>query len=199
MADDLCYFLDRMGIDEKIVLCGLSMGGYLSLAFWRSYAHRLAGLILVATRAGADSAEAKTKRDEAADQARREGVGAIVDAMLPKLLAPANNVRPHLVQRVQDMIASTSLNGILGDLAAMRDRPDSTPDLGNIRVPTLIIHGAGDPLIPISEAQLMADRIPDSQLEIIPNAGHLPNLEQPELVNRYVRGFLQRLPLEESL
>jgi pimeloyl-ACP methyl ester carboxylesterase len=194
LADDLAALLDGLNIQTPVVLCGLSMGGYIAFAFYRKYASRLAGLILTATRAAADSPEARLGRDQAADRARQEGVNAIAAAMLPRLLAPQTyNERPELVQQVKEIMESTSLEGILGDLAALKQRPDSTPTLPKIRVPTLILHGQQDALIPLQEAQAMQAGIPGARLIAIPGAGHLPNLEQPELFNRAVIEFLQSL------
>jgi pimeloyl-ACP methyl ester carboxylesterase len=101
--------------------------------------------------------------------------------------------RPELVARVKAMMESTSLDGVLGDLAGLRDRPDSTPTLATIDRPTLILHGADDQLIPVSEAEAMHAGIKGSQLKILPDAGHLLNMEQPEAFNEAVREFVWAL------
>ncbi|NCQ34930.1 alpha/beta fold hydrolase, partial [bacterium] len=111
---------------------------------------------------------------------------------LPKLLAPAAyEAEPDLVEFVREMMLETSTDGIVGALSAMRDRPDSTPDLPALEVPTLILHGQDDQLIPVSEAEVMRDGIPGSELVIVPGAGHLPNLEQPDIFNDAMREFLE--------
>jgi pimeloyl-ACP methyl ester carboxylesterase len=167
------------------------MGGYVAFEFYRKYPQRVAGLILAATRAGADSPEAKTNRDKSATTAREKGVGAIVETMLPKMLSQkSSQTRPELVTRVRKIMTGTSLAGVLGDLAAMRDRTDSTAMLAQVDKPTLILHGADDQLIPPAEAQAMGASIPNARLHIRPEAGHLLNLEQPEAFNEAVRGFL---------
>jgi 3-oxoadipate enol-lactonase len=194
LADDCRGFLDALGVTPPVVLGGLSMGGYVVFEFNRKYPQRIAGLILAATRAGADSPEAKANRDKAATTAREKGVGAIVETMLPKMLSPKSSQgRPELVTRVRKMMASTSLAAVVGDLAAMRDRPDSTAMLAQIDKPTLIVHGADDQLIPPAEAQAAGAAIPDARLKILPDAGHLLNLEQPEAFNEAVRGFLSSI------
>ena len=194
-ADDLNALLEALSIQQRIVLCGLSMGGYITLAFFRKYASRLAGLILTATRSGADSPEGRLNRDKAIDTVKEKGVTAIVDSMLPKILAPNSyEKKPELVALVRSIMESTSVDGIVGALSAMKERPDSTPDLVQIHVPTLIIHGADDQLIPIQEAQAMQAAITGSTLEIIPDAGHLLNLEQPVTFNHAIRRFLASLP-----
>jgi pimeloyl-ACP methyl ester carboxylesterase len=198
-ADDLAAFLDALGVRQKIVLCGLSMGGYIVFAFYRKYAARLAGLILTATRAAADTPQARLARDQSAELARQQGVHAIVDAMLPKLVAPATSqTRPELVERARQIMAATSLEGILGDLVALKERPDSTPTLAEITVPTLLLPGAEDQIIPLQEAKAIHAAIQGSVLEVIPEAGHLPNLENPAVFNAAIRAFLKSLkPVEE--
>ena len=191
LADDCRGFLDTLGITRPVVLGGLSMGGYVVFEFYRKYPQRIAGLILAATRAGADSPEVKANRDKAATTAREKGVGAIVETMLPKMLSQKSyQTQPELVMRVRKMMASTSLAGVVGDLAAMRDRADSTALLAQIDKPTLILHGADDQLIPPAEAQAMSATIPNARLHILPDAGHLLNMEQPEAFNKAVRSFL---------
>jgi len=156
-------------------------------------------LILAATRAGADSVEGKEGRDKAAELAKTEGATAVSAGMLPKMLSPKNyESDKELVEYVKEIMGSVSLNGVVGALAAMRDRVDSTPMLGDIDVPVLIIHGADDQLIPVSEADAMYKAIPNAELVVIPDAGHLPNLEQPDIFNDAVIDFLDELLGEED-
>lgn len=198
LADDCADLLGYLNVATPFVVCGLSMGGYVAFEFYRRYREHVAGLILTATRAGADSAEGKANRDKMADVTRRRGVTAVVETMLPKLLAPdVYDDDEELVDFVRDMMADTSVEGVVGALAAMRDRPDSMPTLAEIDVPVLIIHGAEDQIIPLAEAEAMAAAIPDAQLVVIPHAGHLPNLEQPDAFNDAVIDFLESLGIEE--
>ena len=190
LADDCISLLDALGITTPIVICGLSMGGYVTFAFYRRYAARVAGLILTATRAGADSSESKANRDKSAVLAQEKGADVIAEAMLPRLLSPKTlTARPDLVDRVRKIMRGISVDGIVGDLTGMRDRMDSTPLLTQINIPTLIIYGADDQIIPLSEVEFMHQAIINSELKIIPDAGHLPNLEQPELFNQVVKEF----------
>lgn len=192
LADDAAALLEELGITQPVFACGLSMGGYAALAFFRKYPQRVAGLILAATRAGADSPEGRAGREKAAATAREKGAGAIADAMLPKMFAPRTYAdQPDLVARVRDLMAGTSVSGIVGALLGMRDRPDSTPLLAQIDRPVLIVHGAEDQLIPPSEAEATHSRLAQSRLEIVPGAGHLVNMEQPASFNAAVRNFLQ--------
>jgi len=194
LADDCHGLLEALGVTQPVVVCGLSMGGYATLAFYRKYPERAAGLILAATRAGADSEEGKANREKAAAQAQEKGVSAIIDGMLPKILAPGTyETRPELVERVREMMAETSVEGVVGAQLGMKERPDSTPLLTQIRVPTLVLHGAEDQILPPSEAEATHTAIQGSQLHILPDAGHLLNLEQPERFNRAVADFLAAL------
>lgn len=191
LADDLAGFLDALGISQPVILCGLSMGGYLAFAFFRRHPQRLKGLILTATRAAADSEQARANRDLAAAAARQGGVSAIADKMTPLILAPqAAENSPALVERVRGIMLNTSLEGVLGDLAALKERPDSTPDLRRIHVPVLVVHGEQDQIIPYTEAHAMHDAIPGCLWELIPNSGHLPCLENPVAYNQALRSFL---------
>lgn len=190
-AQDLDSLLNALDINEQIVLCGLSMGGYISLEFYKLFPERLAGLILTATRAAGDSSEGKAARDDAVKRAKREGVEGIVNGMLPKLLAKNTQMnKPELVSIIQDMMNSISVNTLVADLIAMKERRDSTQILGAIQIPTLIIHGADDQIIPVEEAEAMASAIPGARLKVLPDAGHLVNLEQPVLFNHNVHRFL---------
>jgi len=194
LADDCASLLEALDVNDRVILGGLSMGGYIAFAFYRKYHQRVAGLILAATRAGADSPEVKQNRDKAVALARQSGAQAIAQSMLPKMMSPKTYTeKPELVNLVSKMMQSTSVNGIVGDLLGMRDRPDSLSLLPQINIPTLLIHGADDQLIPLSEMQAMQAAIPGSVLRTIPNSGHLLNLEQSEIVNQAILEFIQGL------
>ena len=190
-ASDLAALLDTLGI-ERTVLCGLSLGGYVVFEFLRRWRSRVSGVVLIATRAEADSPEARRARDTAANEAREGGARVIAEAMLPKLLAPG--AAGVLVERVRALIAATPVPGIVGALGAMRDRPDSTallPTLGGL--PTLVIAGGDDQLIPVSQTSAMAAAIPGARLVVAPGAAHLPPLETPSIVTEALRSFLTTL------
>jgi pimeloyl-ACP methyl ester carboxylesterase len=195
LAADCLNLLDALAIHVPVVLCGLSMGGYVSLAFLRRYPQRVAALILAASRASADAQEARANRLKAVELLKEEGVSAIVASMLPKMLAPRTFThQPDLVRRLEQIMLSSTPKGIIGDLLGMLERPDSTAFLSEIKVPVLILVGENDQLIPLSEAQAMQAAIPFARLEVIPQAGHVLNMEQPQLFNRAVRQFLASLP-----
>lgn len=176
---------------EKIVMLGHSMSGYVAFAFARRHADMLAGLILTNTKATPDTEAGKEGRYKLAAEVEKRGPQAVVDAMLPKLFAPGTEERnPQVVARVRGVMLSQQPQGIIAALHAMAARPDSTPDLSNIHVPTLIISGAQDALMPANEAELMHSRIKDAQHIVIEGAGHLPMLENPAAFNSALRGFL---------
>lgn len=193
LADDCIQLLDNLEITQPIIICGLSMGGYVAFALYRKYRSRIAGLILTATRAAPDTPEGKVNRKKAIDLALSEGPKAIANSMLPKMFAPATYVNnPSLVKKIHNMMESTSVQGIIGALNAMKNRPDSTHLLKEINVPVLIIHGNQDQLIPVTEAQEMQLLIANSEIVTLENAGHLPNLEQSTLFNQALKQFLTR-------
>jgi 3-oxoadipate enol-lactonase len=151
-------------------------------------------LILTSTRAGSDSPEGKVNRDRAVQNVRDHGVAMIVESMLPKLVSPTTlSSKPGLVKSIKEIMLETSVQGVVGASLGMRDRPDSTELLSQITCPTLIIQGADDQLIPVQESQVMEKYIPSSHLLIIPGAGHLPNMEQPDRYNQAIRHFINSL------
>jgi YbgC/YbaW family acyl-CoA thioester hydrolase len=190
-AYDLFALLDALGV-ERVVLCGVSMGGYIAFEMLRRRPERVRGVVLMNTRAEADTPEGRKVRDAAAVQAREGGAGSVAATMLPRLLAPAAPAEnPALVDRLRRMMAGTPSAGILGALGALRDRPDSMPLLPMLGgIPVLIIAGAEDHITPKEHAQAMADAIPGARLVVLPGAGHLSPVEQPEAATAAVADFL---------
>jgi pimeloyl-ACP methyl ester carboxylesterase len=192
-ADDVKGLLDHLSI-RQAVLVGLSMGGYTLFAFYRKYAGRVKGLVLADTRAQPDTEEGRAGRFAMAQTAYTKGASAIADIMLPKLLSPvALQTKPELVGQVRATIEQTQISGIAGALMAMAERFDSVPLLAQIACPTLVITGELDGPTPPADGKLIAERIPGARLELIPQAGHLSNLEQPEAFNRALLSFLDNL------
>jgi 3-oxoadipate enol-lactonase len=191
-AADLAALLDALGVDE-VVLCGLSMGGYIAFEFLRQWRSRVRGLVLMDTRAEADDAEGRRARDAAAATARDAGAGAVAQSLLAKMLAPATlRDRPQLAEQVRAMMARTPVAGMVGALAAMRDRPSSEGLLPSLTgLPTLVLVGESDALTPPERARAMAQVIPGARLSIVSGAGHLAPLEQPDAVNEQLREFLR--------
>jgi 3-oxoadipate enol-lactonase len=194
MADDVAALLDVLKLTEPVVLGGLSMGGYVALAFARRHAAKLRALVLADTKAEADSAEAKANRDKLIEFARGHSPTDVVDQLLPKLLGDQTRAqRPQVAEEVRKIAALQTTGGIIAALQALRDRPDATPGLAATSVPTLVIVGAEDTLTPPSAAQALAKGIRGARLTTIDGAGHLSNMEQPDAFNSAVRDFLRSL------
>jgi 3-oxoadipate enol-lactonase len=193
-AADLAALLDVLGVEE-VVLCGLSMGGYIAFEFLRRWRRRVRGLVLMDTRAEADTADGRKARDASSALARDKGAEAVTEALLPKVLGRSTRTGASLtVERVRGMMSSTPVPGLVGALAAMRDRPDSTPLLAELTgLPTLILVGEEDELTPPEVARAMADRIPGARLVTVPGSGHLPPVERPVETTRALQEFLRTL------
>ena len=194
VADDVAELLDELKIGERIVLGGLSMGGYAALAFARRHAGRLRGLILADTKSEADDAEAKANRERLIAFAAEHTSRDVLEQMLPKLIAAETmNHRAEVVDTLRHIAVDQTPAAIIGALKAMRDRPDSTPVLATLSISTLVIVGEKDAITPPTLAESMASRIPNPKLVRIEGAGHLSNLERPEAFNTAVRAFLEGL------
>jgi 3-oxoadipate enol-lactonase len=195
-ADDLAGLLDVLHI-ERAVVTGLSMGGYVAFALWRRHPRRVRALVLCNTRPGADSDEGREKRRKLIATAREQGMGPVADAQLTGMLGKTTRSnRPEITNTVHRMISSQPIEGVVGALEAMMGRPDSTPALSSIDVPTLIVAGDEDTVIPMTEAEAMQAAIHGSTLEVITGTGHLCNLERPAAFNHVVSEFLAKLTLE---
>lgn len=190
-AEDLNGLLAHLRV-ERVILCGFSMGGYISFAFQRRFPEKVAGMVLIDTRADADSEEARGKRLEMAEAIRQRGVELAAETMVPKLLAEqSRRHNPDLIARVASMIRDNSADGVANAQLAMASRPDSTSDLGRINCPVLIVVGDQDALTPVAVSEAMAARLPRCDLRIIGGAGHLTPMEYPERVNAAIGDYLR--------
>jgi 3-oxoadipate enol-lactonase len=177
--------MDEAGIDRALV-CGSSIGGYIAFELWRRARQRVLGFVLANTRAVADTPEAAAGRRDTAERLREEGN--LLATAPPPLLA--EDAPPELQERVRSLIADQSAEAIAAALLGMAARPDSTPDLSAIDVPTLVITSRGDRLIAPDVAIAMGEQIPSARVEVIEGVGHLPNLEAPEAFNRLLLDHL---------
>ena len=181
--------LDELGIDN-CVLTGLSMGGYIAFAFLRKYRDSVSALVLADTRAEADPPEGVEKRTNQQQLVRNEGTAGLIDTLTGALLSEATREKkPDVVARVKELMANPDA-GFIGALEAMKNRPDSTGDLRSITVPTLIIVGETDGVTPVAASEALNQGISGSKLVVIPEAGHLSNLEAPEAFNGALAEFL---------
>jgi len=193
LAEDVRGLLDFLSL-QRVVLGGLSLGGYASFAFYRRYRERVAALILADTRASADTEEGLRGREELAAVAEKEGAANVAERMLPKLLGASTHAnRPGVVAAVREMILTTSPAGIVRALRGMAARPATFDLLGEIQCPTLVVVGAEDTLTPPADSEALAKAIRGVHLEVIPAAGHLSNLEQPAAFTRALDAFLTQV------
>lgn len=187
-ADDLAALLDALGVRQAIV-CGLSMGGYVALEFARRHRERLRGLVLMDTRAEADTPEGRAGRDATIATARAAGADAIAEAMGAKLFA--EGVEPAARDGVLAMMRRAPVPGLVAALGAMRDRADLTallPTLGDL--PTLVLVGSEDRLTPPDASRRLAAAIPGARLIEVEGAGHLPPVERPATTTEALQRFL---------
>jgi pimeloyl-ACP methyl ester carboxylesterase len=193
LADDAHALVDLLGL-KNFVLAGLSMGGYVALAYVKKYPGTLRGLILIDTQAGADTPESRQNRDRLIATTREHGAKPVADAMLGKLIPEATaKSRPQLVRDLRQMMDATNPQTIAHALAAMRDRADHTATLATIDIPTLIVVGDQDAITPPDVARRMQEKIPGAQLKVVTGSGHMSPMEQPAQVNAATSDFLLRL------
>jgi pimeloyl-ACP methyl ester carboxylesterase len=191
-ADDAAAVLDELGID-KAVLVGLSIGGYIAFAFLRRHADRVSALVLADTKAEADPPEGKEKRTNQQAQVRSEGTATLIEGLTGALLAePTREKKPDVVETVKKLMDNPPA-GFVGALEAMKNRPDSSAELSSIGVPTLVIVGENDGVTPPDAARKLHEHIGGSRLVVIPEAGHLSNLEAPEAFTGALAEFLGSL------
>src|SRR5206468_4282944 len=158
-ADDLVAILDALGVRTAAV-CGLSLGGYVTFELLRRHADRVSAVLLVDTKHEPDAPATKREREELAALTERDGPEALVSRLLPKLLAP--ETQSEVAEQVREMARRWSVPGLVGALQALRDRPDSTETLRQIRVPTLVLAGSEDQISPPAGARAMAALIPNA-------------------------------------
>jgi 3-oxoadipate enol-lactonase len=183
--------LDRLEI-PRVVLGGVSMGGYVAFECMRSFPERVSGLVLANTRPDPDTEEARETRKEMALRVARDGIGVLVELQMERLLSPQTRTEnENLVQKVKTIILENTPDGAVAALGAMRERPDSTATLGEIGVPTLIIGGGEDTISSPEVMGEMAGKIAEARHVTLSDAGHLSNLEDPNGFNEALGEFLE--------
>lgn len=191
MARDVEGLMNAFRIDQAVV-CGLSMGGYVAFEFFHLFPARVRGLILAGTRAPADNEQEKQVRLQQADQMLTKGMSEVAESSVPKLLSPRTLAeKPEVVARLREMILRADPKSAAAAQLGMAARRDYTDDLASIDVPTLVIVGRDDPIRPVADAEFVHKGIRNSRLEIIEDAAHMTNMEQPETFNRAALSFLR--------
>ena len=190
MANDVAALMDGLKID-RAAICGLSMGGYVAFEFVHLFPTRARALILAGTRAPADNEQEQQARLQQVKQMLAEGMSGIAQASLPKLLAPRTFAeKPEVVARLREIILRADPQGAAAAQRGMAARRDYSGDLSTIKVPTLIVVGRQDPIRPVVDSEFMQRRIRDSRLEILEDAAHMTNMEQPSVFNQALLEFL---------
>ncbi|MCC6399598.1 MAG: alpha/beta fold hydrolase [Flavobacteriales bacterium] len=193
LARDLADLLDERGV-HRAVVGGLSMGGYVALAFAERWPHRVQALVLCNTRSTADPVEARQARFDTAETALTKGTALIARGMMPKLLsAKTRREQPGLAARVDAMMARQRPHTVAAAALGMAARPDRTGVLRALEAPVLIITGDADELMPLPTSVAMRDAALDARLVVISGAGHLSNMERPDAFHRAIRDFLTEL------
>lgn len=191
-VDDLIGLLDQLKI-ERAILCGLSMGGYIALRRVERNPERVMGLILADTQSRSDSNEIKLKRAPI-KSVKTQGVEVYAETSVKTLFAlDSLTKKTDVVEKIKEIIRANSSSAICAALLALSGRTDTTPALPSINVPTLILVGEHDALTPPVASQEMHNKIVNSEIHVIPNAGHLSNLENPDEFNKYMLSFLAKL------
>jgi pimeloyl-ACP methyl ester carboxylesterase len=199
LADDVVALLDAVHVAGPAVICGISMGGYVAQHVAARHPDRVAAVILVATKLEADSAEARAGRTDLAAKVGRLGLGILADAMIPRLLADSAEARrapgrADVESLLRRTILAQRVETVQTALAALGARPDMTEPLRQLRAPALLVAGAEDAITPPECLQAAEAIIPRAKLLIVPAAGHMVPLEQPEVFNAAVLEFLRELP-----
>lgn len=188
-ADEVKGLLDHLGLD-RVVLVGLSMGGYVAFAFWRRHRNAVEALVLADTRAEADPPEGVEKRTNQQQTVVEQGIAPLVEVLPGALLGETTrNKKEDVVRRAKALMDNPGA-GYVGALEAMKQRPDSTGDLAAISVSTLILVGEEDTLTPPEFSRKMHEHIGGSRLVVIPEAGHISNMETPDAFSGALAEFL---------
>jgi pimeloyl-ACP methyl ester carboxylesterase len=189
----LINMMDKLSI-ESAVLAGCSMGGYVAMEALAQHPGRIRGLILSNTRMGADTEAAKENRHTQRAEVLEHGTSTLIEAMLPKLVAPGTqDSNPGLLHQLRAIMGSSPAHGIAEGLQAMAMRRDSEKVLTDTSIPVCIIAGAEDQLIPVSEAEAMHEVIAESELHVLEGSGHLSCMEQPKIFNTIVSDFIAKM------
>ncbi len=192
-ADDLIQFMDKLSI-EKAILCGLSMGGFISLNAVQRFPDRFEALILCDTQCIADTTEVKEKRYKTIEEIEVDGEEKFNEGFIKKVFHKDSITnKKKLVEQLRSVVFSNSKHIIIQGLVALAERSETCSNLNTISIPTLIICGREDEVTPLAQSEFMNATIKGSILHVIDNAGHVSNLEQPHEFNKHLLDFLMAL------
>ena len=190
-ADDLIELMNVLLL-EKVAVCGLSMGGYIALNAIKRYPKRFSALILCDTQCNTDTEEGKAKRYKSIEFIKSNGLSDFTETFIKNALHPASfSQKPELVTNLMKMMLSNSENAYTRGLKSLAERKETCSNLDQIDVPALVICGSDDSLTPVSKSQYLHEQIIGSRISIIQNAGHISNMEQPEIYNQILLDFIK--------
>ena len=194
-AHELALLLESLDI-EKATIVGLSMGGYQAFEFYRVYPEKTASLVLCDTRAEGDTPEARLAREEFIGAIETGGSQEAIRRMIPNYFTPATyTTRTGLVAQAESMIRAQPAGVITAAMRAIMMRSDATSLLATISCPVLVLNGAEDKLTTPETARSISSRISGSQLHLIADAGHISNMEQPEVFNLALLDHIEQVRL----
>jgi len=189
-AEDIGALLDDLGVDT-FVLGGLSMGGQIVMECYRRFPDRIRGLVLADTFPDPETPEGRRSRATMAERLLREGMRGYADEVLEKMVAPYADA--EVKSHVHRMMTATDPEGAAAALRGRAERPDYRELLTTVSVPALVVVGSDDTYTPVSDAETMHAALPDSTLQVVEGAAHMPNLERPAEFNAALAGFLARV------
>lgn len=192
-AEDLILFMDKLNI-KKVIICGLSMGGYIALNAIKRFPERFEALILCDTQCVADTAEVKEKRKKTIEQINHDGTDTFNENFIKSVFHPHSffDKSAH-VEKLQNIVFANPKSIITAGLTALSERSETCSTLSSIDVPTLIICGREDKVTPLEQSEFMHTKIKNSFLKIIDIAGHVSNIEHPNVFNKHIQYFITTL------
>jgi pimeloyl-ACP methyl ester carboxylesterase len=192
-TDDLIKFMEKLQI-EKAIVCGLSMGGYIALNAVKRFPCKFEALVLSDTQCIAETAGGKEKRYKVIEDIRENDAAKFNEGFIKSVFHPDSLVnKKEIVDQLGEVVFANSQDIIIQGLMALAERPETCSSLGEIKIPTLIICGREDVVTPLAQSEWMNAAIKGSKLQIIENAGHVSNLEQPHDFAKYLSEFLAKL------
>lgn len=174
----------------RFALGGFSLGGYIALEIMRRAPERVVRLALIDTSARPDTPEQTERRRQLLAIAEAGGFARIPDLQFPNTVHPERTGDDRLKAIHRQMALDSGAEAYARQQAAIIGRPDSRPNLAAIACPTLVVVGDGDQITPPEIAREMADATAGARLAVIPQAGHMALLEQPEAVTDALVGWL---------
>lgn len=178
---------------EHIIPVGLSMGGYVAMRIADRIPERLAGLVLMNTRAEADANPVKLKRAGTVKFIRENGADPFLKMFIPDMCSESSRKNQNLMDFLFSIAAENSAEGLSSQVIALQGRTDSETLLSQIAVPTLVVAGDRDMITPKEGMKLMSDKISGSEFHIVENAGHLTPIERPDIVNPLLEKFFGKI------